>query len=102
VAAHEFYCYLCCDTTTATIVGVGRPALPSRTARYWADYEYFDAQQVKHVGRAEGVRPTTSRGDFVEVQFLRRRPTDESPGDLGGPGSGMWRRRAAGGARPGD
>jgi hypothetical protein len=74
VAAHELYYAVCGDTVPATILAAGRTPGSLRNARFWAEYEYFDAQQVRHVGRADDVHPTTSRGDVVEVQYLRHDP----------------------------
>jgi hypothetical protein len=74
VACHESYYALSSNTTTATVLTVGKSGSGSRTARYWADYEYFDTQEGRHVGRLEGVPPATYPGDRVEVQYLRHAP----------------------------
>ena len=72
VAMWELYYALCSSTTTGTVIAVGRTSR-SRSAAYWADYEYFDADQARHVGRAT-VHPTTNPFDLVEVQYLRHAP----------------------------
>lgn len=77
VAAWELYYLLGSDTTMATVIAVGRTS-PRRTAAYWADYEYFDEQQQRHVGRAS-VHPTTNVFDLLEIQYLRHAPQTSRP-----------------------
>jgi hypothetical protein len=74
VAAHEFVYLLGADTTSGKILGVGKTSASLRHARYWADYEYFDADQVRHVGRAENVPPVTRAGQSIEIEYLRHAP----------------------------
>ena len=74
VAAYELFYALAGDTTTATILAVGRTSPMRRTSTYWAEYEFFDADQVRHVGRSDFVHPTTKPFDLVEVQYLRHAP----------------------------
>ena len=86
VAGHELYYALFANTTTATILSAGRTAGSLRHARFWAEYEYFDAQQIRHVARADDVYPTTKPGDDVEVQYLRHDPQTSrfAPSPAGG------------------
>jgi hypothetical protein len=74
VAGYEVYYALAGETTTGTIVSVGKGGGMSRSAQYFADYEYFDTQHVRHVAHARWVHPTTAVGDSVEVQYLRHSP----------------------------
>src|SRR5438128_2336143 len=74
VAAREFYVRINSNTTTGTIRSVGTSSQSLRSARYWAEYEYLDAEQVPHTGRADGVPPATRAGDPVTVDYFRRDP----------------------------
>jgi hypothetical protein len=67
VAANELYYLLASTNTTATILVVGRSKPPGRNASYWADCEYFDAQNTRFVAHTAWVNPTTHVGDTIEV-----------------------------------
>jgi hypothetical protein len=76
VAAYDAYYAASSTTTLATVRSVGAVRVGARGgASYVADYEYLDAQGVRHAGRAEGVPPVTRAGDQVEVQYLRHMPS---------------------------
>ena len=47
VAVREFYLRLSSNLTTGTILSVGTSSQSLRSARYWADYEYHDAEQLR-------------------------------------------------------
>src|SRR5207249_1746139 len=68
------YVRLSSNLTTGTILSVGTSSQSLRSARYWADYEYHDADQLRHTGRADGVHPATHAGELVQVEYLRRDP----------------------------
>ena len=73
LASRELYYAIAAERSTATVVMMGQ-AGRGRAVRYWADYEYFDARQVRHVGRADSVHPATNPGDEIAVQYLRSTP----------------------------
>ena len=85
VVGHELYYAIRSTSTTGTILVVGAPRSrlvgPPRN-RIWADYEYFDSNQERHVGRAyaatfelAGTIPATAApGDAVDVQYLAHDP----------------------------
>jgi hypothetical protein len=83
VAGRELFYALASTTTTGTVIALGKTGQPgSRFSRFWADYEYSDAQDDRHVGRAfsftysldASIPSTTHVGDAVEVQYLRHFP----------------------------
>jgi hypothetical protein len=96
VAGRETFYALAGVTTTGTIVTVGRYVSKGsgRTSGFWGEYEYFDADNVRHVGRADSfsflpngvVSPTAHPGDAVDIQFLRHAPQMSRlvPSPLGG------------------
>ncbi len=75
VAVRELYYALSNNTTLATIRSVGRASVSARgTVFYFADYEYLDAQEILHAGRANDVPAVTRAGDHVKVQYFRYTP----------------------------
>ena len=74
MAAREFSVRLASTLTTGTVLSVGTSSQSLRSARYSAEYEYHDAEQLRHIGRADGVHPATRAGDAVTVEYLRRDP----------------------------
>ena len=97
VLGHELYFALASTSTTGTVLAVGTPpnrALGRRASRIWADYEYFDADKERHVGRAYSasfdlggaISPSAVPGDSVEVQYLHHSPATSrlTPSPAGG------------------
>lgn len=75
VAVREFSVRLSSNLTTGAVLSVGTSSQSLRSARYWAEYEYHDTEQLRHTGRADGVHPATRAGELVTVEYLRRDPT---------------------------
>jgi formylglycine-generating enzyme required for sulfatase activity len=95
VACRELYYALACESTTATVIAVGKTGRPgSRTSGFWAQYEYFDDPGERHLGRAESfnfsldatISPTVFPGDTLDIQFLRHAPQTSriTPSVIGG------------------
>ena len=71
VATYEGYCAAVGEITTGTVLRViTSRSVGRRNTQYWAEYEYFDALNGRHIGKARVV-PATNPGDVVEVQYNR-------------------------------
>src|SRR5437763_65541 len=79
LACHELFYWVFANNTEATVVMVGKTAGRPRSVRYWADFEYFDAQGNQHTGRFDNVHPATYPGDPIEIQYLRHAPEKYRP-----------------------
>jgi len=95
VACRELYYALACESTSATVVAIGKTGRPGgRTSGFWAQYEYFDDQGDRYLGRAESfhfaldgtISPTVAPGDIFDIQFLRHAPQTSriTPSVIGG------------------
>jgi hypothetical protein len=84
VVTREVYYALACTTTTGTIIAVGQNVRKDgrRSSSFWGEYEYFDADNVRHVGKAQSltllpsgnVDATTQPGEGVAVQYFPHAP----------------------------
>jgi hypothetical protein len=80
VVARELFYALGCNTTMGTIRSVGTSWVGARGgAVYFADYEYLDAQEVRHTGRANRVFPSMRAGTPIKVQYFRHAPASSRP-----------------------
>ena len=71
VAGYEWYCAAVGEITSGTVLRVITSKVPMRgNTRYWAEYEYFDVLNGRHIGKARVV-PATNPGDVVDVQYNR-------------------------------
>src|SRR5262249_1418616 len=76
----EVYYALGCNSVVGTIRSVGTSWTGARGgAVYFAEYEYLDAQEVRHTGRANYVPPSTRAGAPVKVQYFRHAPASSRP-----------------------
>jgi hypothetical protein len=75
VAVREIYYTLSSNITMATVRSVGKSSVTAKgIVFYFADYEYLDAHEVRHTGRADDVPAVTRAGDQVKVQYFRQTP----------------------------
>ena len=78
VTLRELFYALGGDTTTATVRSVSKTSASRRTATFVAEYEYTDAGNNRHVGKAN-VHPTTRPFDVIEIQYLLHAPQISRP-----------------------
>jgi hypothetical protein len=98
VTCREVYYALACESTTATVVAIGRtknagPGSQSNSG-FWGQYEYFDTQGERRLGRAVSftytldgtISPTNVPGDVLAVQFFGHAPQTSrvTPSPIGG------------------
>jgi hypothetical protein len=76
VVVREVYFAIRCTTTTATVRSVGSSTVTrgGRAGYFFADYDYLDAEGIRHSGRANLVPAVTRAGDQVEVQYFPYSP----------------------------
>ena len=73
VAGYEFYYLLLGVRTTGVVTAVGRTGR-TRTATFWAQYEYVDLHGERRAGKVNSVPPPTEPGDTLDVTFLPHAP----------------------------
>lgn len=74
VLAREVYYALGCDSALGTVRSIGTTRTSGRSAVYHANYDYLDAHEALHTGRAEYVFPNLEPGTRVRVQYFRHAP----------------------------